>query len=209
MSRPSIECKSNGPYLVKNLEDLRNAKGERIPTEATIALCRCGGSAKKPFCDGTHRNNGFSDAKLADVSADKRDDYPAKRITIHDNRAICSHAGQCSDGLAAVFKYQQEPWIDPAAAGIEAIVETIRKCPSGALSYTLDGEDGPDDARDPSITVTKDGPYAVVGNCELPGQAWGKGAAKRRFTLCRCGASKNKPFCDGTHWSIGFKDPTG
>lgn len=210
MSRsPAIECKPNGPYLVRNLEDLRNARGERIPTEPAFALCRCGGSAKKPFCDGTHRNNGFSDAKLADGGADKRESYAAKRITIHDNRAICSHAGHCSDGLAAVFKYKSEPWIDPAGGTVEAIVETIRRCPSGALSYTLDGVDGPDDKRGPSITVTKDGPYAVVGDVQLPGQAWGQGASKQRFTLCRCGASRNKPFCDGMHWSIEFKDPAG
>lgn len=209
MSQPSIECKPNGPYLVKNLEDLRNARGERIPAEPVIALCRCGGSAKKPFCDGTHRKNGFSDAKLADGSADRRESYAAKRITIHDNRAICSHAGYCSDGLAAVFKYEQEPWIDPAGGAVEAIVETIRRCPSGALSYTLDGVDGPAEQREPSITVTKDGPHAVAGDVQMPGQAWGQGASKQRFTLCRCGASRNKPFCDGTHWSIGFTDPPG
>lgn len=207
MSQPSIECKPNGPYLVKDVDDLKDSRGNRIPTEATIALCRCGGSAKKPFCDGTHKKNGFSDAKLADGSADKRESYPARRITIHDNRAICSHAGYCSDGLAAVFKYQQEPWIDPNGAAVEAIVETIRRCPSGALSYTLDGVDGPEDKREPSITVTKDGPYAVAGEAQLIGQAWGQGASKQRFTLCRCGASKNKPFCDGSHWSIEFKDP--
>lgn len=206
---PTLECKPNGPYLVKNLEDLRDANGKPIPTEPTIALCRCGGSAKKPFCDGTHRKNGFSDASLADAGADKRDSYAAKRITIHDNRAICSHAGYCTDNLKSVFKYGSEPWIDPAGGAVEAIIETIRRCPSGALSYTLDGVDGPDEKRAPSITVTKDGPYAVVGEVECPGQAWGQGADKRRFTLCRCGASKNKPFCDGTHWSVEFKDPPG
>jgi CDGSH-type Zn-finger protein len=173
------------------------------------ALCRCGGSAKKPFCDGTHRKNGFSDAKLADGSADKRESYPAKRITIHDNRSICSHAGHCTDGLKSVFKYKSEPWIDPAGGAVEAIVETIRRCPSGALSYTLDGVDGPNGQQEPSITVTQDGPYAVVGDVQFPGQTWGQGADERRFALCRCGASKNKPYCDGTHWSIGFKDPPG
>jgi len=206
---PTLECKPNGPYLVKNLEDLRNARGERIPTEPVFALCRCGGSARKPFCDGTHRTNGFSDAKLADGSTDRRDSYPAKRITIHDNRSLCAHAGHCTDGLAAVFKYKSEPWIDPAGGTAEAIIEVVRRCPSGALSYTLEGVDGPDEKREPSIAVTKDGPYVVVGDIRLSGQAWGRGASRQRFTLCRCGASKNKPFCDGTHWSVGFKDPPG
>ena len=56
------------------------------------------------------------------------------------------------------------------------------------------------------ITVTKDGPYAVAGGVGLTGQSWGAGASSEHYTLCRCGGSENKPFCDGTHWSIGFQD---
>ena len=203
---PTIECRPNGPYLVKGLDDLRDASGGRLQVEPVIALCRCGGSAKKPFCDGTHRKNGFSGAKLADPGADKREDYRAGRIAIHDNRAICAHAGHCTDGLATVFKYGQEPWIDPAGAEAEAIIETVRKCPSGALSYSIDGVEHRDQRRAPAITVTRDGPYAVVGGVRLLDQSWGQGASTGHYTLCRCGGSKNKPFCDGTHWSIGFKD---
>ena len=204
--RPTIECKLNGPYLVKNLDDLRNWRGDCIETKPVMALCRCGGSANKPFCDGTHLKNGFSGAKLADPSADKRERFQAKRITIYDNRSICAHAGQCTDGLDSVFKYKNEPWIDPAGAAVEAIIETIRRCPSGALSYTLDEAEGGHQQREPAITVTKDGPYAVVGGAQLLEQSWAQGASTEHYTLCRCGGSKNKPFCDGTHWSIGFKD---
>ncbi len=202
----SIECKPNGPYLVRNLENLRNSSGGSVPTKPVLALCRCGGSASKPFCDGTHQRNGFSGSRLVDGSADKRDSYHAQRITIHDNREICAHAGYCTDGLASVFKYGSEPWVDPGGAGAEAIVQTIRKCPSGALSYSLDGVEHRDQPRAPAITVTKDGPYAVVGGVQLIDQLWGEGASTEHYTLCRCGGSKNKPFCDGTHWSIGFKD---
>jgi CDGSH-type Zn-finger protein len=204
--RPTIECRPNGPYLVKNLEDLRDSRGSRIEAKPVMALCRCGGSASKPFCDGTHQKNGFSGARLADGSTDKRDSYQAKRITIHDNRSICAHAGHCSDGLASVFKYKSEPWIDPAAGSVEAIIETIRKCPSGALSYSLDGAEGEEQQRAPAITVTKDGPYNVVGGAQLLGQSPAQGASTEHYTLCRCGASRNKPFCDGAHWSVGFKD---
>jgi CDGSH-type Zn-finger protein len=203
---PTIECRPNGPYLVKGLDVLRNSRGDGIPTKPVMALCRCGGSADKPFCDGTHKTNGFSGAKVADGSADKRDTYRGRSIAIHDNRAICSHAGYCTDGLAAVFKYGAEPWTDPDGAKIEAIIETIRRCPSGALSYTLDGVEQRDQRREPMITVTKDGPYAVVGGVRLAGQPWGAGASTEHYTLCRCGGSKNKPFCDGSHWSIGFRD---
>jgi CDGSH-type Zn-finger protein len=55
--------------------------------------------------------------------------------------------------------------------------------------------------------VTKDGPYAVSGGIELAGVSFGDGASQEHYTLCRCGASKNKPFCDGSHWDAGFKDP--
>jgi CDGSH-type Zn-finger protein len=204
---PTIECRLNGPYLVRNLEDLRDSRGNRIETKPVTALCRCGGSANKPFCDGTHQKNGFSGAKLVDGSADKRESYSAKRITIHDNRSICAHAGHCTDGLDSVFKYKSEPWIDPAGAAVEAIIETIRRCPSGALSYELDGVEGREQRPRPSITVMKDGPYAVAGGAQLLEQSWAQGASTERYTLCRCGGSKNKPFCDGTHWGMGFKDP--
>ncbi len=206
MSRiPTIQCKSNGPYLVKDLELLRNANGERITTESVIALCRCGGSKKKPFCDGTHKTNGFSGERVTDGSADRRESYKGRRITIHDNRAICSHAGLCSDKLASVFRYGKEPWIDPDGAEVEAIVAAVNRCPSGALGYSLEGAEAKPAARAPAITVSKDGPYAVEGGVQLADQRWGEGASTEHYTLCRCGASKNKPFCDGTHWSIGFK----
>ena len=62
--------------------------------------------------------------------------------------------------------------------------------------------------RPPMVTVTEDGPYAVTGGIELVGVKLGDGASPEHYTLCRCGASKNKPFCDGSHWDVGFKDPT-
>ena len=204
--RSTIECKLNGPYLVRNLEQLNDWQGDRIETKSVMALCRCGGSANKPFCDGTHQKNGFSGAKLAERGTDQRQSYQATKITIHDNRSICAHAGHCTDALDSVFKYKSEPWIDPSGDAVDAIIETIRKCPSGALSYTLDGVDGKHPQQEPSITVTKDGPYAVAGAAQLLEQSWAQAASNEHYTLCRCGASKNKPFCDGTHWSIGFKD---
>lgn len=202
---PEIEVSQDGPYLVKNLKDLRDASGNRIESKPAMALCRCGGSASKPFCDGTHQKNGFSGARLVDGSANKRDSYAAKRITIHDNRSLCAHSGRCTEGLASVFKYGSEPWIDPTGAEVEAIIKTIHSCPSGALSYTLDGVQAQDQNLSPSITLTPDGPYAVAGHVKLFGQSCEQGAATEHYTLCRCGDSKNKPFCDGTHWSLGFK----
>jgi CDGSH-type Zn-finger protein len=202
---PTIDCRTNGPYLIRNLATLRNSRGEALPTKSVIGLCRCGGSANKPFCDGTHQRNGFSSARLAAASPTPTD-YVAHRITIHDDRSLCAHAGHCTDGLPAVFKYGREPWIDANAAAVDEIVATIRRCPSGALSYTLDGARGPDVATEPSITVTRNGPYVLAGAFDWLDGTLARGHPVGRWTLCRCGLSKTKPFCDGSHWDAGFVD---
>jgi CDGSH-type Zn-finger protein len=202
---PTVECKPNGPYLVKGLTEIQTSSGKALKAQPVVALCRCGASANKPFCDGSHQRNGFSGANPAQVEATTTD-YRAPGITIHDNRALCAHAGLCTAGLASVFKYGSEPWIDPAGSPVAAIVETIRQCPSGALSYTLDVPGPAQEPAAPSVTVTKNGPYAVVGCVDLTDSTTGKTIPGERYTLCRCGGSKNKPFCDGSHWDNGFSD---
>jgi CDGSH-type Zn-finger protein len=206
MSATSIECNPNGPYLVKNVRVLKNSRGESLPARPTMGLCRCGGSSNKPFCDGTHSRNGFSSARTTVARPDVRKDYRGQGIVIHDDRTLCAHAAQCTERLASVFRYGSAPWIDPDGAVAGAIVETIRRCPSGALSYTLDGVEGPCDPGETTITVTKDGPYAVVGAVEWDDRKLQRKASLQRWALCRCGASNNKPFCDGSHAKIGFKD---
>ncbi len=203
--KPCITPKPDGPYLVKDLENFANQKGA-IETQKTMALCRCGGSANKPFCDGTHVKIGFSSAKLEGRAEDKRENYQGKRITIHDNRGICAHAGRCTDGLPAVFRLQEEPWILPDAASVEEIIATIRKCPSGALSYSIDDVEHRDRDGEPAIFIAPNGPYVVSGGPDLVDTRRAEGASKEHFTMCRCGGSKNKPFCDGTHWYNKFTD---
>jgi CDGSH-type Zn-finger protein len=207
LAGPKITCAPNGPYLLGEGAGLRRASGAALPAEKNIALCRCGGSSNKPFCDGTHRKNGFSDENRADPAKNKRQAFVGKGITIFDNRAICAHAGFCTDELASVFRHRETPWIEPGGADIEKIVSVIKKCPSGALSYAIDGVEAEPPRRAPLVTVTDNGPYAVTGGVELMSVKFGDGASTEHYTLCRCGASKNKPFCDGTHWEVGFKDP--
>ena len=202
---PSITPKPDGPYIVKDLKNFTNRNGS-IETKETMALCRCGGSANKPFCDGTHAKIGFSSAKLEGRVEDKRENYKGKKITIHDNRGICSHAGRCTDNLAAVFHLKEEPWIHPDSASADEIIAMIQTCPSGALSYSVDDVEHRDLSAEPSIFVAPNGPYIVSGGADLLDTIWGDGASKEHFTLCRCGGSKNKPFCDGTHWYIKFTD---
>lgn len=211
-NKPRIVCLPNGPYYLfddftkKVFERIKNSRGESCETVAGIALCRCGGSNNKPFCDGTHGKIGFSDKNLGGTNPDRRDDYAGKKITIHDNRGICAHAGVCTDNLPSVFRMRNEPWIVPDSAEVQEIIDTIRGCPSGALSYSIDGEEYRDQDREPKVTLSKDGPYCVTGGVELLNVPRGEGASEEHYTLCRCGGSKNKPFCDGTHWHIGFKD---
>ena len=213
-ARPKIACLPNGPYYLLNdptprtVPNLVDAHGRPCATVTGVALCRCGGSNKKPFCDGSHGRIGFQDRKQADGRLDNREDYVGQRITIHDNRGICSHAGYCTDDLRAVFKLGEAPWIDPDGATTQEIIDTIDRCPSGALGYTTGDIEPRDPARPPRVTVTKNGPYAVSGGIELIDQPMGEGASLEHCALCRCGASKNKPFCDGSHWRIGFEDDT-
>jgi len=205
--QPKITPADNGPLIVEGLGELtRLGSGKAYETRDRLALCRCGRSASKPFCDGSHAKVGFSDEKLDGRTADKREDYAGERITIHDNRAICAHSGICTDGLAAVFRYGQEPWVDPDGATIEEIKAVIEACPSGALSYSVDGIEQKVEIGEPRILVAPKGPYAVKGPVELVGPGWGAGARRDCYDLCRCGQSKNKPFCDGTHWNVDFDE---
>ena len=109
---PSIQCAKNGPYLVKYLEQFTNSYDEEILTKKTIALCRCGASKNKPYCDGSHDRIGFADEKRDGRLQDQRDTYKGKGITIFDNRGICSHAGFCTSGMPSVCRQGTEPWID-------------------------------------------------------------------------------------------------
>lgn len=209
--KPGITCLPNGPYLLKCEEPttvsltFTDGKNEAVSAGSAVALCRCGGSKNKPYCDGSHRNNGFSDEKTADGSQDRRNSYSGSRITIHDNRGICAHAGYCTDNLNAVFRMGEEPWIDPDGATVEAIIDVVKNCPSGALGYSVGDTEYRHSPLGPEVVVIKDGPYRV-GDAELVGQPLGRGLTSGRYTLCRCGASKNKPFCDGSHWHVGFRD---
>lgn len=203
--KTSIYPTPNGPYIVEHLEDLTNRNGA-VETKPKMALCRCGGSNNKPFCDGTHATNGFSSEKLDGRVPDKLENFSGKGIVIHDNRGICAHAGRCTDGLPSVFRLRTEPWIDAQASSTEEISRIIDSCPSGALSYTIAGVKNQERDNSPKVFIARNGPYVVSGNPELVNTPRGEGASTEHFTLCRCGGSRNKPFCDGTHWHNRFTD---
>ncbi|NJN52174.1 MAG: hypothetical protein HC809_10775 [Gammaproteobacteria bacterium] len=199
-----IDPKPDGPLHVSGVLSLSNSRGEPLAIEAQFWLCRCGGSSNKPFCDGTHKKNGFSSARLSDPARRASMAYAGKNMTVHDNRSICAHAGHCTTHSPSVFSMAAKPWIKADADAVAKTVATIQMCPSGALAYSIDGVLHEHSARAPAIRITKDGPYAVGGGPQLQGDA--APVSKEHYTLCRCGQSKNKPFCDGAHWEVGFKD---
>ncbi|MCH7477787.1 MAG: CDGSH iron-sulfur domain-containing protein [SAR324 cluster bacterium] len=209
-SGATIKIAKNGPYLVSGPVTVQREGQVTLETKRTTALCRCGQSAKKPYCDGTHSKVGFDGAETADRGdlRDKRVAYEGAELTIFDDRTICSHAAVCTDNLPSVWKLGEEPWIDPNGGETARIIAIVERCPSGALSYSLKaGGESDEKPRPAGITVLPDGPYALQGEVLLKssdGEPW---ESRPRMTLCRCGASKNKPFCDGSHWNAGFKDP--
>jgi len=210
--KPLIACLANGPYYLiedsspKEVSHLVDETGQSYSTVRGVALCRCGLSGNKPFCDGSHGKSGFSDEKSDDRIKDRRDQYVGEKITVLFNGGACAHAAHCVNDLPSVFKTDTDPWIDPNAASVDELIAQIEKCPSGALSYSINGKEREIQQRDPEVTVLRDGPYAVTGGIDLVGQEWCDGVTNERYVLCRCGASKNKPFCDGNHAVVGFKD---
>ena len=193
-----------GPYTVVDT-DIVDEDGSKIETPRVISLCRCGESENKPFCDGHHGEVGFiGERESEDIRGTI--DYVGEKITVHDNRHICCHHGTCN--MEGVFLSEADPWIVPDGSDdLDAIIDVVKKCPSGALIYTVDGKYEDSWTEEQKIIVKKDGPLHVEGNVELKDDLESDSnlVTRNHYALCRCGQSKNKPFCDGTHIDIEFK----
>jgi uncharacterized Fe-S cluster protein YjdI len=117
---------------------------------------------------------------------------------------LCYHSKNCVRNLPKVFDPQAKPWIQVDQATEEELRRAIDKCPSGALSYRVKGET--EDPGPPTvIEVTKDGPVLVRGKLTLKSEGHAERLERDVIALCRCGASENKPYCDGSHRKIGFQ----
>ena len=212
---PTIQSAPDGPYLVTNIGTMTDWLGVRLDPTPQAALCRCGASAIKPWCDGSHAQIGWDDAKSADRVPDRLDRYRGLGVTVADNRGTCAHSGFCTDRLPTVFRTDDEPFVAPAGGRVDEIIRAGQDCPSGALSAVIGAGDPvgrSDSAREPAIEVSKDGPYRVTGSVELlardgDAEARNDGASLEHYSLCRCGQSQNKPFCSGMHWYADFHDP--
>jgi CDGSH-type Zn-finger protein len=217
-----LQVAEDGPYLATNVATIRDYLGQPIPVPPQVALCRCGESALKPFCDGSHASNGFTGAKDPKRVPDRRDRYDGEQVTVFDNRGICQHSGFCTDRLNTVFRTSADPFVAPSGGRMDEIVRAVRDCPSGALGLAFDGHEERaltdwHGTREVAIEVIKDGPYRITGAIALTESApsgpdgaavtQSAGASREHYALCRCGHSQNKPFCSGMHWYIGFSHP--
>jgi CDGSH-type Zn-finger protein/uncharacterized Fe-S cluster protein YjdI len=144
--------------------------------------------------------------KYTGVANDKR--YTGKDIDITYNVRRCIHAEECVRNLPEVFNTRKRPWIDPADASADRVMEVVVLCPSGALHAfphtQIPGESIP---AANTIFLQENGYLRVVGNLRLSGTTVDI-EQETRVSLCRCGQSANKPFCDNTHLKIEFQAPS-
>lgn len=135
-------------------------------------------------------------------------EYLGEGIAISWDPSLCIHVGECLRGAPQVFDTRRRPWIALDGADADHVARVVERCPSGALAYRrTDGGPGEQPVDPPSVRAVRNGPYFVRGEIEVVTE---DGMALHRATraaLCRCGGSRNKPFCDNTHVLMGFRDP--
>lgn len=131
--------------------------------------------------------------------------YATDAITVTFDPTRCIHAAECIRTAPAVFDSRRRRWIKPELGDAELIETAVRRCPTGALAYSL--PDGVAESADvPSVRTAPNGPLHVRGDAHVETEDGRVIATGLRMALCRCGATKNAPFCDGTHRAIGFRD---
>lgn len=213
-----VTVSAHGPYLVTGelplarRRQVESPAGEplawsttsRLETKDRYALCRCGGSDNKPFCDGTHARDGF---QATDTDPGRYDDRSTVLggqggLMVHDDRSICEHAGFCGNRATNVWKAVADT--DDVTTRT-MVIGMIEHCPSGALSYELGGQ-AVEPTLPTAIGVVDDGPLWVTGGIAIRLADGTELEPRNRVTLCRCGASGNKPLCDGSHAEAGFRD---
>jgi CDGSH-type Zn-finger protein len=219
-NEPTIHVTRDGPYRVSGGVPLvRTAQvetefGEPIGWAADAPLdvgsmyelCRCGRSSTKPFCDGTHLVKPFGGEETADRGprADRVRTFVGEGVVMTDDRTLCEHAGHCGDRFTDVWRMIRDT-ADPAVR--ERLQRMVSLCPSGSLEYAADIESpSVEPELQPSVAVVRDGPLWVRGGIPIEAADGSTYEVRNRVTLCRCGRSGNKPFCDGSHKHADFHD---
>lgn len=131
--------------------------------------------------------------------------YKTEEITVMYNPKLCIHAAECVKGLPKVFNPMKKPWVEPGNATVEETINVVNKCPSGALKYesTLAAKNEAIDSST-EIKIINNGPLYFKGNISIVNFDGENIVNETRAALCRCGASKNKPFCDNSHLEVKF-----
>lgn len=135
--------------------------------------------------------------------------YTNGEVTIVWKPAACIHSKLCwneATGLPSVFRPSEKPWIVPEGGTTEQIIEQVKKCPSGALSFYMNNEEQKPESTsvETIIEALPNGPLLVYGNISVKDKEGNETKKNKVTAFCRCGASANKPYCDGSHTKTGF-----
>ena len=220
-----IKITKDGPYLVSGSVELEkhaiisDEKGipkswklkEKYPRQETYALCRCGQSKNKPFCDGSHVKAAFDGTETADKSKydQQSQTLEGPGLILDDAQKLCAVGRFCHRGgdVWDLVDLSDDPGTK------EQAINNACDCPSGRLVARDKKSKKPiEPDLEKSISLIEDpfhklsGPLWVRGGIPVESEDGTLYAVRNRVTLCRCGKSKNQPFCDGTHCIIRFKD---
>jgi len=224
-TEPQVVVSKNGPYLVTGAIPLSRQtivadregngekwqEGETFPAKESYALCRCGRSATKPFCDGTHKKVGFDGTETASRAPylEQAQVFEGPAHSLTDVESLCAGARFC-DPNGQVWNQVERTQDAHVRANF---IRQVGNCPSGRLVAFERGSRTPLEPVLPkSIGVIEDpaqrvsGPLWLRGGIPLISADGAAYEVRNRMTLCRCGASANKPFCDGSHFKVGFRD---
>jgi CDGSH-type Zn-finger protein len=223
-----IVVQEDGPYTVhggvplvhkaqvvsEHGEPLTWKTGAAIEASQTYILCRCGQSGDKPFCDGTHAEIDFDGTESADpgVTMERRVTCGGgTNIVVRYDDYLCMESGFCANRVTGVE--HMVPHTDDTQVRAQ-VMAMIERCPSGAYTYSIEEDEAdiePDLPRQIAVTteITSDGPVAgplwVTGSIPVERADGQPLETRNRVTLCRCGHSKSKPLCDGTHRKRGVQ----
>ncbi|MDD7384868.1 MAG: CDGSH iron-sulfur domain-containing protein [Actinomycetaceae bacterium] len=216
-----IVLEPGGPAVVSGNIPLKEARivpvgkgyvfeaGRELPQSETYALCRCGSSKNKPFCDGSHNHTDFDglDQAKHNTFAERAEITEGPRLSLGDDHR-CAYARFCHNAGGDAWKQTRHAESDDEVA---SATQTIDECPAGRL--TRRNADGTfvEPTLEPQITIMQDPQNSVSSAIYVQGGVPLKGTAapyetRQRYTLCRCGSSRNEPFCDATHIQRSFDD---
>jgi CDGSH-type Zn-finger protein len=219
----SIRIVADGPYIVRGAvpvirqtivtdekgESVAWRAGEHLGVRPSCTLCRCGGTGNPPYCDGSHVTLAFDGTETASHATyeDAAVAIVGPRIVLMDQPELCADARFCA---AKGKEWRRVEHDDDESRQI--VIEESNLCPSGRYTAVeLDGsvhepvlEPGIGLVEDPKAGVS--GPLWVQGGIPVTGADGSPYPVRNRVTLCRCGKSSNKPFCDGSHIGAGFDD---